>query len=79
MGNSPNTSIEKSVRANTSVVEERRDASTVDAISAELVDMEAGKLSQISITEYVYSLERTVPLCLPHSRRMQHLCREGTC
>lgn len=44
MGKSPNTSMEKRVNENTCVVEGRRDASTVDAINAEFVEIEAGKL-----------------------------------
>lgn len=48
IGKRPNTSIEKRVRENTWVVEGSRDASTVDAISAELVDIDAGRLQQVS-------------------------------
>lgn len=45
MGKSPNTSIENSVKLKTSVVEARRDASTVEAMSAALVDNDAGNLA----------------------------------
>jgi len=44
MGNKPNTSMEKSVRENTWVVDGSRDASTVEAINAELVEIDAGRL-----------------------------------
>jgi hypothetical protein len=44
IGNRPNTSMEKRVSENTWVVDSSRDASTVDAIKAEFVDIEAGRL-----------------------------------
>ena len=44
MGNKPKTSIEKSVNEKTCVVDSRRDASTVDAINAEFVEMDTGRL-----------------------------------
>jgi hypothetical protein len=47
MGKRPNTSIENNVSEKTCVVDGNREASTVDAISAELVEMEAGKLPKI--------------------------------
>lgn len=45
-GKRPNTSMLKRVRENTCVVEGSREASTVDAISAALVEREAGNLSR---------------------------------
>ena len=48
MGNKPNTSIENSVKEKACVVEGSREASTVDAMSAELVEMDAGRLHVIS-------------------------------
>lgn len=44
MGKRPNNSIENSVSEKTCVVDGKREASTVDAMSAELVEMEAGRL-----------------------------------
>jgi hypothetical protein len=44
MGKRPKTSIEKSDSEKTCVVEGSRDASTVEAMRAELVEMEAGRL-----------------------------------
>jgi hypothetical protein len=44
MGKRPKTSMEKSVREKTWVVEGSREASTVDAMSAEFVEIEAGRL-----------------------------------
>ena len=44
MGKSPKTSIENNVNEKTWVVEGRREAKTVDAIKAALVDNEAGSL-----------------------------------
>jgi hypothetical protein len=44
MGNRPNTSMENSVSEKTCVVDGSRDASTVEAIKAELVDIDAGSL-----------------------------------
>jgi len=44
IGNSPKTSMEKRVKEKTCVVDVRRDASTVDAMSAALVDKDAGNL-----------------------------------
>lgn len=46
IGNSPKTSMEKRVNEKTWVVEGRRDASTVDAIIAEFVEIDAGRLSK---------------------------------
>jgi hypothetical protein len=48
IGNSPKTSMENKVSENTWVVDGSRDASTVEAISAELVEMDAGRLLHIS-------------------------------
>jgi hypothetical protein len=45
-GNSPNTSILKSVKLNTSFVYFSREARTVDAIRAAFVDREAGNLAK---------------------------------
>lgn len=44
-GNNPNTSIEKSVKLNTCVVDGKRDANTVEAITAAFVDREAGNFA----------------------------------
>jgi hypothetical protein len=44
MGNSPKISMEKRVNEKTCVVDGSREASTADAIIAELVEMEAGSL-----------------------------------
>lgn len=44
IGNRPKISIENSVKENTCVVDGNREASTADAIMAELVDMDAGRL-----------------------------------
>lgn len=44
MGNRPKTSMENSIKLNTCVVDGRREASTVDAITAALVEREAGNL-----------------------------------
>lgn len=45
IGSRPKISIEKRVKEKTCVVDGRREASTADAIMAELVDIEAGNLS----------------------------------
>ena len=45
IGNKPKTSIENKVNENTCVVDGSRDASTVEAIIAELVEIDAGRLS----------------------------------
>jgi len=44
MGKRPNTSMEKREREKTCVVDGNREASTVDAMRAELVEIEAGRL-----------------------------------
>lgn len=44
MGKSPKTSMEKSIRLNTWVVEGSREARTVEAITAAFVEREAGNL-----------------------------------
>jgi hypothetical protein len=46
-GNSPNTSILKSVKLKTSLVYLRREARTVDAMRAAFVDREAGNLTKV--------------------------------
>lgn len=48
IGNKPNTSMENSVREKTCVVEGSLEARTVDAMSAELVEIDAGRLHAIS-------------------------------
>lgn len=48
-GKRPNTSIENNVSEKTCVVDGSREASTVEAISAELVEIEAGRLPIIRL------------------------------
>jgi hypothetical protein len=79
IGKRPKTSMEKRVREKTWVVEGRREASTVDAISAELVEMEAGSLFVSASVQSSIKAKHTECLCPRHSQRMPHSCRATRC
>jgi hypothetical protein len=65
-GKRPKTSMENSVREKTCVVDERRDASTVEAMSAAFVESEAGNLFTIS------SERDTTSIDIEHTLRRHH-------
>ena len=72
MGNRPNTSMENMVREKTWVVEGSREASTVDAMRAELVEMDAGRLAVLSNYRMVTSHQLTARHSYYYSRRKPH-------
>jgi hypothetical protein len=80
MGKSPKISIEKRVSQKTCVVDGSLDASTADAIIAELVDMEVGNL-HACVSSVCRSSQYTLTVCLDHrySQRKPHLSRATKC
>lgn len=68
--------MENRERENTCVVEGSLDASTVEAMSAELVEMEAGRLREVSNRDMDGIVCRLTEFLFPNcSQKTQHSCR----